>query len=44
MQYVGIKDLTQRIYISKGTDSTPLRLPNICTPNLSPRLLCQTVR
>ena len=25
----------QRIYISKRTDSTPLRLPNICPPNLS---------
>ena len=34
----------QRIYISDRRDSTPLRLPNICPPNLSPRLLCQTVR
>ena len=38
-------DLTsQRIFICKRTDSTPLRLTNICLPNLSPRLLCQTVR
>ena len=34
----------QRIYISYRRDSTPQRLPNICPPNLSPRLLCQTVR
>ena len=34
----------QRIYISERRDSTPLRLPNICPPNLSSRLLCQTVR
>ena len=26
----------QRIYISDRRDSTPLRLPNICPPNLSP--------
>ena len=33
----------QRIYISKRTDRTPLRLPNVCPPNLSPGLLCHTV-
>ena len=29
---VGTKEY---IYISKRTDTTPLRLPNICPPNLS---------
>ena len=31
--------IAQRIYISDRRDSTPLRLPNICPPNLS--LLCR---
>ena len=35
--------IMQRIYISKRTDRTPLRLPNVCPPNLSPGLLCHTV-
>ena len=41
--FLSVIGLNQRIYISKRKDSTPPRLLNICQPNLSPRLLCQTV-
>ena len=44
-QALGLDETKEYISVIEGTlDSTPLRLPNICPPNLSPQLLCQTFR